>query len=291
MELGLALFVAIVPTAMNYVGVELTKKMQISLEEQTKKIIKEEGVYHLTSKKAAQEIMESNHILPSKGKLNNHWAKSFTSNRAGELVYMFAGKPNLFSLAKNMAHAFGDKSDGAFYAIKIFPRDDEIDKYKQRVNDGAITYDGKLELDKERAQIVKMKLEKGKLVEIPMDEPIKVNFVKKRVIRGAALAGLVISSTKQLVGDTLKFTVMPKNRAKVKQYIQERRLINKMLKQRELEEKGLEKSLNKNSIFNTVKKWAKDRKVALQMAKARERVQTMERNGIDKTKEKMNDRN
>ena len=293
MELGLAIFVSVVPTAINCIGVELSKKMQIALEEQTKNKIKEEGIYHLTNKQAALEIMKSGYIRPSKGKLNNHGAKSFTSNEAGELVYMFAGKPNLLSLAKNMAHSFGDKSDGAFYAVRHFPTDNEIDKYKQRVNDGAITYDGRLQLDKERTEIVKMKLKNGKLVEIPMDEQVKINPVKKRVIRGAAIAGLVASSTKQLLCDTLKFTVMPKNRAKVKKYIQERKLVNRILEQKENEEKELEgnpeKKSNKNSIFTSVKKWAKERMVALSMNKAKSRIQKLEKDEINQSKERIDD--
>ncbi len=56
---------------------------------------------------------------------------------------MFAGKPNIFMLSKNMAHCFGDKSDGTFYAIKHNPSTEDLENYTQRYNDGAITYEGK----------------------------------------------------------------------------------------------------------------------------------------------------
>lgn len=290
MDPVLASVISIIPPTVLCIGVELTKKMQIKLDEQTRKTIMKEGLYHLTSKEAALAIMESGYIKPSKGKLNNHYAKSFSSNEAGEFVYMFAGKPNLFSLAKNMAHAFGDKSDGAFYAIKHIPSKDEVDKYRQRVNDGAITYDGQLLLDKSKTEIVKMKLEKGKLIEIPMEEEIKVNPVKKKVIRCAGLAGLVVSSTQQLLCDTLRFSVMPKNRAKIKQYIQERKLVNKILKQKELEERSYEKkSPNKNSIVTCIKKWAKDKTTALCLNTAIKHIHNLERDKISENKEERED--
>ena len=63
-------------TFVGSVRTETLRSKQLDLREEVKNKILEEGIYHITSKEAAEKIVESGYILPSKGVFNNHFAKS-----------------------------------------------------------------------------------------------------------------------------------------------------------------------------------------------------------------------
>lgn len=219
--------------------IEKTKAIQSDLTNDVIEKINKEGIYHLTTKENAEKIMESGFIAPTTKKVDNHFMKSRYENKYAQLVYMFAGKPDMYALRKNMTRAFGDKEDGTFYAIKHTPDKYEMENYTKRLEDGAILYEGKLDLQNSNPQLVRMKLEKGKLVEIPLDEKVVPEpFVKKKILTKLASWGTIYKEA----GIAIKNSFTPKYRKEMRQLRQQRKLDNKLLRQLNLEkaEKNLE---------------------------------------------------
>lgn len=159
------------------VKTEILKSKQLELTDDVKKKINEEGIYHITSKESAEKIMNSGYILPSKGVTNNHFTKSRYGSGFADLVYMFAGKPSEELFKTNLSHKLS--KDGTIYAIKHTPNKFDINNYTERLEDSAITHEGRLDITNSNPELVRMKLEKGKLVEIPWDEPVKGKFSDK----------------------------------------------------------------------------------------------------------------
>ena len=72
---------------------EYLKSQQMELSDEVRNVIEQEGLYHITTKEAAEKIMESGYLLPSKGLADNHFSKSRYGDGFAEFAYMFAGKP------------------------------------------------------------------------------------------------------------------------------------------------------------------------------------------------------
>ena len=51
---------------------EFSKTQHYSLEEDSKEKILSDGLYHFTSKDAAEKIMKDGFLRPSKGRIRNH---------------------------------------------------------------------------------------------------------------------------------------------------------------------------------------------------------------------------
>ncbi|MBQ9659118.1 MAG: hypothetical protein IJV31_10220 [Clostridia bacterium] len=160
-----------------FIRTEYLRSKQLDLEENIKKKIIEEGIYHFTSKENATKIMESEYIAPTNGVGDNHFAKSRYGDNFAQFVYMFAGKPNANELSQNVAYK-GTK-DGTFYAIKYTPDKFELENFTQRLIDGAITYEGRLDIPKDQMKMVRFKIEKGKVCEIPIEEQVKTSMLHK----------------------------------------------------------------------------------------------------------------
>jgi len=160
------------------VRTEILKSKQLELTNEIKEKIANEGIYHITSKEAAEQIVQSGYFLPSKGIVNNHFTKSRYGDDFADLVYMFAGKPSKQLFNFNI----GDKlsPDGTVYAVKHKPNKYELNNYKERLEDGALTYEGRLDISNSEPELVRMKWEKDNLVEIPWDEPVK-NSIKNQI--------------------------------------------------------------------------------------------------------------
>ena len=156
---------------------EMLRSKHLDLLEETKNKIAEEGVWHLTSKQRAEQIVESGYILPTKGITDNHFSKSRYGDGFGNFAYMFAGKPSIDMVTTNSLHMAS--GDGTIYAVKHTPNQYEINNYTERLSDGAITYEGRLDIANSNPELVRMKVEKGKLIEIPWDEPIKASTWQK----------------------------------------------------------------------------------------------------------------
>ena len=209
-------------------NLEKIKSIQTNLDESTKRKILEEGIYHITTKENAENIVKSGFIMPSKGAVNNHFSKSKNGSSFADYVYMFAGKPDKFLLNKNLSHIIDSKSDGTFYAVKHTPDKYEIENYTKRLQDGAVTYEGRLDIKNSNPQIVRLKLEKGKVVEIPLDK--KVEIFKR--IKGKSASILATAAELKQAG-MIYFD--KERKSKLKECIANRKLENKLLRQYNLE--------------------------------------------------------
>lgn len=216
-------------------NVEKLKSFQADLKDETKQKILTEGIYHLTTRENAERIVESGFMMPSKGLVNNHFSKSIHGKEFADFVYMFAGKTDLYMLSKNVSHRLGDKNDGTFYAVKHTPDKYEVENYTERFQDGAITYEGKLDIANSNPEIVRFKLEKGKLVEIPLDEKVEKPSFIKRTLRNRKLRATNIKSVYKEILEAIKFSVSPKSKNQFKELKQQRKRENRLLNQINLE--------------------------------------------------------
>lgn len=146
---------------------------------------------------------------------------------------MFAGKPDLINFAGNLAQKFCEKNDGTIYAIRHKPDKFEIENYTQRLSDGAITYEGRLDLENSNPEIVRMKLDlqKGKLVEIPLDKVVKKDNLPKRVFKNSVCRIITFGSAFwRAVSDYVSASGLLFSK-KAHRLIEQRRLTNKLLDQ------------------------------------------------------------
>ena len=205
---------------------EYLKSQQMELSEEVKSKIQEEGLYHITSKESAMKIMESGFLLPTKGVVGNHFSNSRYGDGFADFVYMFAGKPNIEMYSNNLSHQIS--KDGTIYAVRYRPNEYDINNYTERLEDGAITHEGILDIANSKPEIVRMTIEKGQLVEIPLDAEIKRNPFQK------LFNNKVINFFKALPGATrelYKSATFKDTTGKLKRSIAIRRDVNKMLKQ------------------------------------------------------------
>ena len=123
--------------------------------------------------------MESGFLIPTKGILANHFTRTIDNNgkkRNAEMVYMFDSAKfsvddYIRNLPKNRSPFNGCYE---YYAVSTKPDVHEINNFKKRAQDGAITYEGRLDIDGTDTKLVKYVLgldEQGKynFTEVPMD--------------------------------------------------------------------------------------------------------------------------
>lgn len=205
---------------------EYLKSQQMELSEEVKTKIQEEGLFHVTSKESAMKIMESGFLLPTKGLADNHFSKSRYGDGFADFVYMFAGKPTVEMYSNNLSHQVC--KDGTIYAVRYRPNEYDINNYTERLEDGAITHEGILDITDSKPEIVRMTIDKGKLVEIPLDAEIKMNPFQKLV------NNKVVNFMKALPGaarELFRNATFHDRTGKLKRSIAIRRDVNKMLKQ------------------------------------------------------------
>ena len=205
---------------------EYLKSQQMELSEEVKTKIQEEGLFHVTSKESAMKIMESGFLLPTKGLADNHFSKSRYGDGFADFVYMFAGKPTVEMYSNNLSHQAC--KDGTIYAVRYRPNEYDINNYTERLEDGAITHEGILDITDSKPEIVRMTIDKGKLVEIPLDAEIKMNPFQKLV------NNKVVNFMKALPGaarELFRNATFHDRTGKLKRSIAIRRDVNKMLKQ------------------------------------------------------------
>lgn len=205
---------------------EYLKSQQMELSEEVKAKIQEEGLYHVTSKEAAMKIMESGFLLPTKGLADNHFSMSRYGDGFADFVYMFAGKPTVEMYSNNLSHQVC--KDGTIYAVRYRPNEYDINNYTERLEDGAITHEGILDIADSKPEIVRMTIEKGQLVEIPLDAEIKMNPFQKLA------NNKIVNFLKALPGaarEMARNATFRDTSGKLKRSIAIRRDVNKMLKQ------------------------------------------------------------
>lgn len=205
---------------------EMLKGSQIDIDEQVKEKILTEGIYHFTTKASAESIVKTGFYLPSKGLLNNHFSRG-KSGKFASFVYMFGGKPDLYMLGKNINRSLADK-DGTFYAVRHHPDRYDLSNYSQRVEDGAIMYEGRLDVKHNRPELVRFKIEKGQIKEIPLDEKVeKVNIAEKTKQKIVAFKNVC-----EIVGKEIKTVMCYRDKEhKIKKCKIRRKMEEKLLKQ------------------------------------------------------------
>lgn len=168
--------------AYDAVIIEYLKSKQLELSEAEKKEFsqdKSRRFVHFTSKESAEQIMQSGFLIPTKGVLDNHFTKSIDGKgkkKDSDMVYMFDSATfsvddYIRNLPKNRSPFNGCYE---YYAVSTRPDEYEINNFKRRAQDGAITYEGRLDIDGTDTKLVKYVLgldEQGeyKLDEVPMD--------------------------------------------------------------------------------------------------------------------------
>lgn len=121
---------------------EVMKAPQLKIkDEEVKQDILQNGLYHFTSSESADKILESGHIKPTKGVLNNHTVVN--------KVFMFAGIPEFDLYRKNLPKSANPLVAGnlELSAVKINIDEEQLDKYRRRPQDGAISYSGKCSIE------------------------------------------------------------------------------------------------------------------------------------------------
>ena len=211
--------------------VEELKSVQTDLTEQMKQKILDEGLYHITTKEKAQAIVDSGFFAPTQGVLDNHFSKSRDGSKYADFVYMFAGKPDKYLLSKNTTHMLSGNGDGTYYAVKHKPDKFELENYTQRLQDGAITYEGKLDIKNSHPEIVRLKIEKGKIVEIPLDEKVKPLSKPKKIIRKTIGKIQSYHSTGKEISQAIKHYFDRDEKSKLRECKTRRREENKILNQ------------------------------------------------------------
>lgn len=134
---------------------------------------------HFTSEASAKKIMQSGFLIPTSGVVNNHFTRSMDGRgrtKDSEMVYMFDSAT--FSVDDYIRNLPMKRSpfNGCYeyYAISTRPNKYEINNFKRRAQDGAITYEGRLDIDGTDTRLVKYALtldEQGEyaFTEMPMD--------------------------------------------------------------------------------------------------------------------------
>lgn len=134
---------------------------------------------HFTSKKSAEQIMQAGCILPTKGVIKNHFTRKLSGDGKSknmESVYMFDSKTlNVEDYIRNLPKS-RSPYNGCFeyYAISTRPNEYEIGNFQKRAYDGAILYDGRMDIDGTDTKLTKFVLvldEQGKYSfnEVPLD--------------------------------------------------------------------------------------------------------------------------
>lgn len=205
---------------------------------------------HFTSKKNAEKIMQSGFLVPTKGVIKNHFTRKIESDGKSknmEAVYMFDSKElSVEDYIRNLPFT-RSPYNGCFeyYAISTRPNVHEIENFQKRAQDGAILYDGRMDIDGTDTKLTKFVLgldEQGKykLDEVPLDfeytpsEELKETLKKdkKRVLRYTV--GLYLSEVEKGKTALKKYRL---EKQEYKDYINKKRAFAKANRQFKQEEK------------------------------------------------------
>lgn len=149
-----------VALAKDAVSIEYLKSKHLELSDEEKQAFMEDGnrrFVHFTSKESAEKIMESGFLIPTKWVLENHFTKTIDNKgkkKDSQMVYMFDSAS--FSVDDYIRNLPKSRSpfNGCYeyYAVTTRPYEYEINNFKRRAQDGAITYEGRLDIGGDRHQ-------------------------------------------------------------------------------------------------------------------------------------------
>ena len=156
--------------AYNAARIEYLKSKQLELSDEEKEAILSDDArrfIHFTPKERAQKIIEAGYFIPTKGAIKNHFARNMGDDgkrKNSDLVYMFDSKT--FSVDDYIRNLPRENSpyngNYEFYAVSHKPDKYEINNFKRRAQDGAITYEGRLDIDGTDTKITKFVLDLDK---------------------------------------------------------------------------------------------------------------------------------
>ena len=162
--------------------IEFLKSKHLELAEEEKQSFAQQNdrrFVHFTSKENAYKIMESGFLIPTKGVLANHFTRTIDDRgkkKNAEMVYMFDSAN--FSVDDYIRNLPRNRSpfNGCYeyYAVSTRPDEHEINNFKRRAQDGAIMYEGRLDIDGTDTKLVKYVLGLDKngeyeLKEVPLN--------------------------------------------------------------------------------------------------------------------------
>lgn len=248
-----AVYTAYTKVLNDFLKVEYMKSKTRGLTDSEKQEFSEDEsrrFLHFTSKENAEKIMQSGFLLPSKGVIKNHFTRKIESDGKSknmESVYMFDSKAlNVQDYIRNLPNKMSP-SNGCYeyYAISTKPNVHEIENFQKRAQDGAILYDGRMDIDGTDTKLTKFVLgldEQGeyKFDEVPLDfeyipkEELKERLAKDKRGNVRYTAGLLLSEIK------LGKTALKKYRLEkqeYKDYIDKKRAFAKANRQFKEEEK------------------------------------------------------
>ena len=167
-----------VALAKDAVSIEYLKSKHLELSDEEKQAFMEDGnrrFVHFTSKESAEKIMESGFLIPTKGVLENHFTKTIDNKgkkKDSQMVYMFDSAS--FSVDDYIRNLPKSRSpfNGCYeyYAVTTRPDEHEINNFKRRAQDGAITYEGRLDIGGTDTKLVKYVLDLDEQGEYKLDE-------------------------------------------------------------------------------------------------------------------------
>jgi len=152
-----------VAVARDAITIEYLKSKQLELSKNEKQEFAQDNdrrFIHFTSEVNAKKIMKAGFLIPTKGCLQNHFTKSIDGTgkkKDSDMVYMFDTKS--FSVDDYIRNLPRKRSpfNGCYeyYAISMRPDKHEINNFRRRAQDGAITYEGRLDIDGTDTRLVK----------------------------------------------------------------------------------------------------------------------------------------
>lgn len=177
------LFLGGAKVASDAVKIEYLKSKQLELTDSEKQEFLEDDTrrfIHFTSKENAKKIMNSGFLIPTKGVLKNHFTKSITKDgktKNSDMVYMFDTKTfSVDDYIRNLPKSYSPFNGVyEYYAVSTKPDEYLVNGFKKRAQDGAITYEGRLDIDGTDTKLTKYVLtldenEKYAFKEMALDE-------------------------------------------------------------------------------------------------------------------------
>ena len=164
--------------ARDAITIEYLKSKQLELSDEEKQDFANDShrrFIHFTSEENARKIMKSGFLIPTKGILDNHFTRSIDGKgrkKDSDMVYMFDSKN--FSVDDYIRNLPKKRSpfNGCYeyYAVSTRPDEHEIHNFKRRAQDGAITYEGRLDIDGTDTKLAKYVLTLDEQGEYKFDE-------------------------------------------------------------------------------------------------------------------------
>mgnify|MGYP003290214359 CR=1 FL=1 len=221
------------------ITIEYLKSKQFELSEQEKQEIlsdKDRKFIHFTSEKSAKEIMKSGFLMPTKGVIKNHFTKEVDENgkkRNSEMIYMFDSQNfNVNDYIRNLPRKNSPYAGiYEYYAVSMTPNEYNINSFKKRAQDGAITYDGRLDISYTDTKLSKYVIDLDENNEYTMRE---IDFYEEYEPSPELLEKINKDKKTSQLGYVMKSYLLDVKKAKgtIKEYRSKRKEHNEQIKKK-----------------------------------------------------------